>query len=129
MKPLRLLAAFLVTTLLSVAASAADISGRWTWPMQGRNGNVTEAHATLLFKDGVLTGTVSGRMGEAPIGDASFLDGKVAFTVTREVDGNKIVIKYAGQLEGDTITGKIERPAANEYDAPFVFDWKGTRQP
>ena len=97
--------------------------------MQGRNGSVTEVHATLLLKDGVLTGTVSGRMGEAPLGDASFHDGKVAFTVTREVDGNQVVIKYVGKLEGDTITGKIERPAANEYDAPFIFDWKGTRLP
>src|SRR6478736_1225107 len=120
MKPLR---------LLSLAALAADIAGLWTWPMQGRNGTVTEVHATLLLKDGVLSGTVSGRMGDAPIGDASFHAGKVAFTVTREFDGNKIVIKYAGKLEGDTIVGKIERPAANEYDAPFIFDWKGTRQP
>lgn len=126
MKPLRTLACSLVA-LLAVAAYAGDISGNWTWPMQGRNGNTVEAHATLALKDGVLTGTVSGRMGDAQIGDATFKDDTVHFTVTREFNGNKVVIKYDGKLEGDTITGKIERPPFNENDAPMILEWKATR--
>ncbi len=127
MKPLRpLFAALAASFLLAGSALAADISGQWKWMMQGRNGSI-EAHATLALKDGVLTGTVSGRMGDAPIGDASFKDGKVHFTVTREFNGNTIVIKYDGQLEGDTITGTIERPGFNEHDAPMILEWKATR--
>ena len=89
----KLAAAFLAASVLTLSAFAADISGKWKWTTQGRNGPM-EVTSTLALKDGALTGTVSGRMGDAPIGDASLKDGKVAFTVTREFDGNKIVIKY-----------------------------------
>ena len=126
MKLLRnLLAAVFAASLLSLSAFAADISGSWKWTAQGRKGPM-EAHATLALKDGVLTGTVSGRMGDAPIGDASLKDGVVHFTVTREFDGNKIVIKYDGKFEGDTITGTIERPG-RDGDAPLTLEWKATR--
>ena len=120
-----LVAAVFASAFLSVAALAADITGAWKWTAQGRNGPV-EAHATLALKDGALTGTVSGRMGDAPIGDATFKDGRVHFTVTREFDGNKIVIKYDGKFEGDAINGTIERPG-RDGDAPLTLEWKATR--
>lgn len=120
-----LVTASLATFTLSVAAFAADISGNWKWTQQNRNGP-QEVHATLALKDGVLTGTVTGRMGEAPIGDATFKDGHVHFTVTREVSDGKIVIKYDGKFEGDTITGTIERPG-RDGDAALILDWKATR--
>jgi len=123
--PFKLAAAFLAASVLTLTAFAADISGNWKWTTQGRNGPM-EATSTLALKDGVLTGTVSGRMGDAPIGDASFKDGKVAFTVTREFNGMKIVVKYQGKLEGDAIVGTIERPG-REGDAPVSLEWKATR--
>jgi len=121
----KLAAAFLAASALTLSAFAADISGKWKWTMQGRNGAM-EVNSTLTLKDGVLTGTVSGRNGDAPIGDASLKDGKVHFTVTREFNGNKIVIKYDGKFEGDTITGTIERPG-RDGDAPISLEWKATR--
>ena len=123
--PIKFAAAFLAASVLTLSAFAADISGKWKWTTQGRNGPM-ETTSTLALKDGVLTGTVSGRMGDAPIGDASLKDGKVAFTVTREFDGNKFVIKYQGKFEGDTIVGTIERPG-RDGDAPVTSEWKATR--
>jgi len=125
--PRSFLAALAATVLFAGSALAADISGSWKWPMQGRGGNTTEAVGIFLLKDGVLSGTVTGRMGEAPIGDASFKEGAISFTVTREVNGEKIVMKYDGKLEGDTITGKLERPGFNEHDSAVIFEWKATR--
>jgi len=126
MKSLRTLAAaFLAASALTITAFAADISGSWKWTTQGRNGP-QEVTSTLAVKDGVLTGTVSGRNGDAPIGDASLKDGHVAFTVTREFNGNKIVIKYEGKFEGDTITGTIVRPG-RDGDAPVTLEWKAAR--
>ena len=128
MKSLRLfVAASVAVSLLSVAAFAADLTGNWKWTTQGRNGPM-EVTAKLQLKDGALTGTVSGRMGDAPIGDATCKDGKVAFTVTREFNGNKIVVKYDGKFEGDTITGTIERPG-RDGDAPLTLEWKASRAP
>jgi hypothetical protein len=123
----KLAAAFLAASVLTLSAFAADISGKWKWTTQGRNGP-QEVTSTFSLKDGVLAGTVSGRMGDAPIGDASLKDGKVAFTVTREYNGNKIVVKYQGKFEGDAITGTIERPG-RDGDAPVTLEWKATRQP
>lgn len=118
-------AAFLAASALTLSAFAADITGSWKWTTQGRNGPM-ENTAKFALKDGVLTGTVTGRMGDAPIGDASFKEGNIHFTVTREFNGNQIVIKYDGKLDGDTITGKVERPG-REGDSPVILEWKATR--
>lgn len=126
MKTFRTLAAaFIAASFFSLAGFAADISGSWKWTIQGRDGPI-EVTAKLALTDGALTGTVSGRMGETAIGDASFKDGRVAFTVTREFDGNKFVVKYDGVLEGDTITGTIVRPG-RDTGAPMTLEWKAAR--
>ena len=126
MKTLRhLAAAFLAASVLTLSAFAADVTGAWNWTQQGRNGP-QEASAKLVLKDGVLTGTVAGRNGDTPIGDASLKDGHLAFTVTREFNDNKFVFKYEGQLEGDTIVGTIERPG-RDGGAPTKSEWKATR--
>ncbi len=121
----KLAAAFLAASAFTLSAFAADISGHWKWTTQGRNGP-QEVTSTLTLKDGALTGSVSGRMGDAPIGDATFKDGQVAFTVTREFNGNKIVVKYQGKFEGDTIIGTIVRPG-RDGDGPLTLEWKATR--
>lgn len=121
----KLIAAFVAASALTVSAFAADLTGTWKWTAQGRNGPM-EATAKLDLKDGVLTGTVAGRNGDTPIGDASFKEGQIAFTVTREFNGNKFLIKYEGKLEGDTITGTIERPG-RDGGAPTKTEWKATR--
>lgn len=126
MKTIRTVAAaLLAASVFTVSAVAADISGNWKWTTQGRNGPI-EVTAKLALTDGALTGTVSGRMGDTAIGDASFADGHVAFTVTREFDGNKFVVKYDGKFEGDTIIGTIVRPD-RDTGAPMTLEWKAAR--
>ena len=120
------LAASCAAFVLTVAAVAADPTGTWKWTTEGRNGP-TESTAKLELKDGALSGTISGRMGDAPIGEASFKDDQVAFTVKREYNGNSFVIKYDGKLAGDSITGTIERPS-REGGGTTKVDWKATRQ-
>ena len=127
MKTLRTLAAaFLAASVLTVAAFAADISGNWKWTAQGRNGPMEATAQLTLSKEGALSGTVSGRMGDAPITDASFKDSNVVFNVKREFNGASFVIKYEGKLDGDTITGTIERPN-RDGGAPTKAEWKATR--
>ena len=45
---------------------------------------------------------------ETKIDDATFKDGEVAFSVTRERNGQKNTTKYKGKLDGDAIKGTIE---------------------
>jgi hypothetical protein len=124
----KLFAAFLAVCFMTVAAFAADASpaGTWKWTQQGRNG-ATEASAKLEFKDGKLTGTIAGPQGDTAIGDGKVEGGNISFTVTREFNDMKMVTKYSGKLEGDKITGSIERPGRGDGAAATKTDWVATR--
>lgn len=133
MKPLRssLLAA-LAAVALSVSVFAADPTGTWKWSQPGRGDRpAIEQTVKLEFKDGQLTGTMLGfesPMGKVPdtaIGDATFKDDTVAFTVTREFNGNKRVSKYQAKLEADTLKGSVERPGRD--GGTQKSEWVATR--
>jgi hypothetical protein len=120
-----LLAVCFVLSALTIAARATDLSGTWKWTSATKSGPA-EITAVLLLKDGTLTGTVTGRQGPADISDASVKDGVVAFSVVRGTADQKVVIKYQGKFDGDTLTGTIERPGPNGA-ATTRTEWKATR--
>jgi len=131
---LKLIAALGATFLLTIAAFAADASptGTWKWTQPGRGDRpAIEMTLQLDYQGGQLTGTMLGfesPMGKVPdvaIADASFKDGTVAFSVTREFNGNKRTSKYEGKLEGDTIKGSVER--TNRDGVMQKSDWVATR--
>lgn len=131
--PLKFFAAFLAACFITVAAFAADASpaGTWKWTQQGRQGNASERAMKLELKDGKLTGTLEGwQMGDnkipdTAISDATFKDGVVAFSVSREFNGNKFTTKYEGKVEGDKLTGTIEAPGRD--GAVQKREWVATR--
>ncbi len=129
---LKIVAAFCAACFVSVAAFAADPAGTWKWTQQGRQGGQGfEVTLKLEFKDGALSGKILGMQGpqgqipEVAISDASFKDDTVAFSVTREFNGNKFTSKYTGKVEGDTIKGSTERPGRD--GAVTKRDWNPTR--
>ena len=112
--------------IVTLTAWAADPSGVWTWSVQGRDGQNFESTLKLEHKDGKLTGTLSGRMGDAPIVAGEMKeDGTVTFAVEREFNGNKFVVKYAGKLEGDKIDGVSE--FQNMSGETMKRDWHAKR--
>jgi hypothetical protein len=128
-KTLRTLATALgAVCFLTLATFAADATGTWTWTAPGRNGGPGRpAKVTLVAKDGALTGSMTGRNGDTPIADGTIKDdGTIAFSVTRNMGGNDITMKYSGKVDGDTITGTFVRPGMDGGD-PVTTDWKATR--
>lgn len=147
------LAALIVGAVLSLAISevrAADkITGTWSWAQQGRRGGAEPAadapvrKTTLKLKaDGEkLTGTIAapaggrggggGAAAAAPapteISDGKVKGDEISFSVKREFNGNAMVMKYNGKVEGDKITGKIEAPGRNGGE-PTSRDWTATRE-
>ncbi|HEV8038977.1 MAG TPA: hypothetical protein VGP62_08950 [Bryobacteraceae bacterium] len=109
----------LLSCALALAAFAADVTGKWTYEMQGRNGAMT---GTLNLKaDGsTLTGTVSGRGGETEISDGKIDGDNVSFTVIREFNGNKMTQKYTGTVTGDGIKFKVEIEGSDRPAREFV---------
>jgi hypothetical protein len=127
MSRLGLAAVVLAFVGLSGAARADDKpnpTGTWKWTVKF---NDQEREFTLKLKlDGdKLTGTMTGRDGkDTPIEDATFKDGEVKFNVTRERDGQKFTIKYAGKIEGDTLKGKTEFERDGQAQSR---DWEAKR--
>lgn len=94
--------------LASTALGADDPSGSWKWSVK-RGDQTREVTLTLKLEGDKLTGHMPGRNNTvSPIEEASFKDGTVAFSITREFNGVKRTTKYSGKLSGDTITGKTE---------------------
>lgn len=146
------LVALLMGAVLSLAVAevrAADkITGTWSWAQQRRGGaggaepaaDAPVRKTTLKLKaDGEkLTGTIAQPMGgrggaaaaaPAPteISDGKIKGDEISFSVKREFNGNAMVMKYNGKVEGDKITGKIEMPGRNGGD-PTSRDWTATRE-
>jgi hypothetical protein len=109
----------LLSCALVAAAFAADVTGKWTYEMQGRNGAMT---GTINLKaDGsAVTGTVSGRGGETEISDGKIDGDTVTFSVVREFNGNKMTMKYTGTVSGDGIKFKVHSEGSDRPAREFV---------
>lgn len=110
--------------LLSLAVAAvvfaADVTGKWTYEMQGRNGTMT---GTMNLKaDGdKLTGTIAGgRGGETEIQDGKVEGNTITFNVVREFNGNKMTMKYTGTVTDEGIKFKVEREGSDRPPREFT---------
>ena len=93
---------------LARAEDKPNPNGTWKWTVN-RGGEDREMSVKLKVDGEKLTGNfVSPDGQETAIEDGKYKDGEVTFKVTREFNGNKLVIKYKGKVSGDTIKGKSE---------------------
>jgi opacity protein-like surface antigen len=100
--------------MLSLAAFAADVTGKWTADVPGRNGQTRTQTITLKADGDKLTGTVSGPQGaETPITDGKITGDNISFTVKREFNGNEMKINYTGTVSGNEIKMKTQREGAD----------------
>jgi hypothetical protein len=111
----KLLFVSVIVLALTVAAFAADVSGKWTYEQAGRGGgNPVTVTVTLKASGGTLTGTVvrPGRNGnmESQITDGKVDGDNVSFKTSMEMGGNTMVTEYSGTLSGDELKLKITRP-------------------
>jgi hypothetical protein len=112
---------FVTTILLVVALGlwAADVTGKWTFQQEGRNGPQT---VTLDLKSsgGMLTGTVAGggRRGAdpTPISEGKIDGNSISFKTAVEFNGNSIVTTYKGTVDGDSIKLDVTRPGRGGGD-------------
>jgi len=108
-----MLVAALVVTFLGVTGFARakdkpNPTGTWKWAVTV-NDQTRETTLKLKLEGDKLTGAITGRDGqETAIEDAKFADGAVSFSIVRERNGQKMIRKYTGKLNGDSIKGKSE---------------------
>jgi len=108
--------------LLAEDQKPANVDGTWKWTYKTKDGK--DAEATLKLKqDGEkVTGAYVARDGaETAIEDGKLKGDELTFDVNRDVGGQKMLFKYSGKVDGDTITGKIvfghPKPTPHEWEA------------
>lgn len=109
------------------AVAQEKVDGTWEWTTPGRGDNAQPVKYVLKLKvEGEkLTGTITGRDGkEAAIEEATVKGADIAFQVTRQRNDQKMVMKYAGKVEGDAIKGKISFKRGDEDQSR---DWAAKR--
>ena len=117
--------AFMGVVGIVQAADKPDPTGTWKWSVT-INDNKRDVTLKLKLEGDKLTGTMPGRNNtETAIDDASFKDGEVAFSVTRERNGQKFTTKYKGKLDRDTIKGKSESERDGKAQSR---DWEAKRE-
>ena len=84
-------------------AWAADVSGKWTAQVPGRNGQTREQTFNFKVEGDKLTGTVSGMQGDNPISDGKISGNDITFTVKLSFQGNERTLVYKGTVSGDEI--------------------------
>lgn len=98
----------LMTALMAVvscAALAADIDGKWTATMQGRQGGTQTQTLMLMASGNTLTGSLDGgRGGAVDISDGTIDGSNVSFKVVRSFNGNQFTQQYKGTLSS---TGEL----------------------
>jgi hypothetical protein len=101
------LMAFLGLLCLTFMASAADVTGKYTAEVPGRNGTQTN---TFTFKaDGAkVEGAITTQRGDTPIADGKVDGDTLTFTVTRTMGGNEMKMTYTGKIKGDSIDFTVE---------------------
>lgn len=96
-----------ITALFAGAALAADVTGKWTAQVPGRNGQTREMTIELKADGAALTGTVSGMRGQAnPISEGKVTGDEISFVVATERNGNTMKQTYTGKVAGDEIKMK-----------------------
>jgi len=110
----------LLSCALAIVALAADVTGKWTYEMQGRGGRAMTGTMTLKADGDTLTGTVSGRNGDTEISDGKVNGDTITFNVVREFNGNKFVMKYTGTVTDEGIKFKVEREGSDRPPMEFV---------
>jgi len=111
----------IVSCLLIVAGalSAADVTGKWTAQVPGRDGQTREQTFNLKSDGDKLTGTLSGGQGgETAIGDGKISGDIISFTVTRQMGDNAMKFTYTGTVAGDEI--KFKREGGQGQPREFV---------
>lgn len=114
--------AALVFATLATAGFAADITGKWTAEVPGRNGQTRTTTFDFKVEGEKLSGTTSGMQGDVPLVDGTVKGDDLAFNVVMNFNGNEMKMMYKGKVAGDVI--KMSRTRAGAEGPAQEFEAK-----
>lgn len=118
-------AALVLAATVAATALAADIAGTWTWTVKSKKGKETENTLTLKADGEKLTGELSRGKKAREITGGTIKGDQISFEVKSDRNGQEVVTKFEGKVEGDKITGTVSggRPGGGGK----TRDWEATR--
>jgi hypothetical protein len=106
---------FLVALFVAVAppaAHAADVSG--TWRMAVKFGEINGTPTFVLTQHGDnVAGTFKGQLGEADV-TGTVTGNAIKLSFKTKSQGQDLDVIYAGTVDGDSMSGKVEFVGAGE---------------
>jgi hypothetical protein len=87
----------------SLFATAADVTGKWTAEVPGRQGATQQTTFDFKVDGSKLTGTVSTQRGQLDIQDGKVEGDNLSFVIVLNFQGNEIRLLYKGKVSGDEI--------------------------
>ena len=97
--------ALALVVVLAHLAAAADVTGAWKAEFTAPDGQPRTNVFTFAVSGETLTGTVTSSMAPEPaaIENGTIKGDEIAFSVTRQFDGNELKLHYKGKVSGDEI--------------------------
>jgi hypothetical protein len=93
-----------VLMVFAVAASAADVTGKWKAESQGPNGQTRTSEFDFKADGAKLTGTVAGgRGGAVEISEGKINGDEISFVVVRKFQEREFKANYKGKVSGNEI--------------------------
>jgi hypothetical protein len=89
--------------IFALAASAADVTGKWVGQVPGRGGNMQDVTFNLKSSGDTVTGTMSTMRGDQQISEGKSAGNDISFVVTLNFNGNEIKQEYKGTVSGNEI--------------------------
>jgi len=87
--------------LAAVTMLAADVTGKWTGQVQGRNGNARDVTYTLKADGDKLTGSTTTQQGDREIENGKISGDTVSWSQTMNFGGESRTLNYTGKIAGD----------------------------
>jgi hypothetical protein len=108
-----------ILLVFALGVLAADISGKWTAQIPGRNGQARETTFTFKVSGDTVTGSMSGRQNDTPIAEGKLSGDTLTFSISRDRGGETVKQTYTGKISGNEIKFKREggQGPATEFTA------------
>jgi hypothetical protein len=103
------LLALLALLCFTFVAAAADVTGKWTAEVPGRNGNTQTQTFTFKSSGSSVEGSLTTQRGDTPIANGKLDGDTLTFEISRPGrDGNTMTSKYTGKVKGDSIDFSVD---------------------
>ena len=102
------LLALMALFAFSFVAAAADVSGKYTAEVPGRNGTQTNTFTFKAAGDKV-EGSITTQRGDQPIAEGKISGDTITFVTVMSRNGQDFKSSYTGKIKGDTIEFSVDR--------------------